>query len=97
MSKLGKSIIKGLEQAVGHARGEVEALEHEIRVPAAVDVKAIRTRAGMTQHEFATFYGFKLSALQAWEQRRRRPNLSARILLRVVEREPDAVRRALTA
>ncbi len=93
MSAVGKSISK----AVGHARGQVEAIEHTVRVPAEVDVKAIRARAGLTQRKFATFYGFKLSALQAWEQQRRRPDLSARILLRVVEQEPDAVRRALTA
>ena len=71
MSTVGNSI---LEQAVGHAPGQVEAIEHTIRVPAEVDVKAIRTRSGMTQREFSIFYGFKLSAVQAWEQHRRQPH-----------------------
>jgi putative transcriptional regulator len=65
-------------------------------VPQDVDVKAIRTRLGLSQAEFAARFGFKLDALQNWEQGRRRPEGAARAFLRVIEREPAAVRRALT-
>ena len=45
---------------------------------------------------FARKYGFALSAVRDWEQGRRRPDRSARILLKIVEREPEAgVTRAL--
>jgi putative transcriptional regulator len=60
-----------------------------------VDVVAIRTRLGLSQGEFAARFGFKLDALQNWEQDRRRPDGAARALLRVIEREPEAVLRAL--
>jgi putative transcriptional regulator len=33
--------------------------------------------------------------VQDWEQHRRTPDRTARILLKVIEREPDAITRAL--
>lgn len=67
-----------------------------IRVPAEVDVKAIRRRMGLTQAAFAARFGFTLSAVREWEQWRRRPESSARVLLKIIEREPEAVDRALS-
>ena len=61
-----------------------------------VDVKKICTRLGLSQESFAQTYGFALSAVRDWEQGRRRPERSARILLKIVEKEPEAVTRALT-
>lgn len=63
--------------------------------PADVDVKAIRAREGLSQDAFAAKYGFALSTLRQWEQGRRRPEASARILLKVIERSPEAVQEAL--
>ena len=68
---------------------------HEVEVPAEIDVRVIRQRLGLTQAEFASRYGFALTALRDWEQGRRRPERSARVLLRAIEREPEAVERAL--
>ena len=58
-------------------------------------VEAIRGRLGLTQKEFARMFGVSVDTLQGWEQRRRRPRGPALALLRVIDREPDAVRRAL--
>jgi putative transcriptional regulator len=60
-----------------------------------VNVKRIRQRLGLSQEAFAQTYGFALSAVRDWEQGRRKPERSARILLRIVEKEPEAVTRAL--
>lgn len=65
--------------------------------PADIDVKAIRLREGLSQDAFAAKYGFAASTLRQWEQGRRRPEASARILLKVIERHPEAVRDALAA
>nr|WP_274709344.1 helix-turn-helix domain-containing protein [Nitratireductor luteus] len=59
-----------------------------------VDVKAIRKASGMTQEAFASTYGFTLGALRDWEQGRKRPERTARILLRVIVHAPDTVARA---
>ena len=60
-----------------------------------VDVVTIRKQLGLSQAEFAERFGFKLDAVQNWEQGRRRPEGAARAFLRVIEREPAAVQRAL--
>ncbi len=46
---------------------------------------------------FAGRFGFTVAAVRNWEQGRRRTDLAARALLMVIEREPDAVHRALAA
>jgi putative transcriptional regulator len=93
MSQAGRSIIKGARQALDYAQGSREGFV--AHVPTAVDVAAIRNRLGLSQAEFAARFGFKLDAVQNWEQGRRRPEGAARALLRVIEREPEAVQRAL--
>lgn len=93
MSKSGQSIIRGAREALGYARGAREGFV--AHVPEAIDVAAIRARLGLSQAEFAARFGFKLDAVQNWEQGRRRPDGAARAFLRVIEREPDAVQRAL--
>jgi len=62
-----------------------------------VDVKAIRHKTGMSQEEFARTFSLNISALRDWEQQRRMPRGPARALLRIIDREPAAARRALQA
>jgi len=66
-----------------------------VEIPETVDVAALRARLSLSQAAFARTFGLDLAAVQAWEQRRRRPDRSARILLAVIAHEPAAVLRAL--
>ena len=87
-------IMEGLNEVVEIVEGRAEpARIHS--APADVDVKAIRAREGLSQDAFAAKYGFAASTLRQWEQGRRRPEASARILLKVIERHPEAVQDAL--
>jgi len=61
------------------------------------NVKGIRERLGLTQARFAALMGVSSRTLQNWEQGRREPEGPAKALLRVVEREPQAVLHALHA
>jgi putative transcriptional regulator len=61
------------------------------------DVRAIREHTGLSQSAFAALLGVSVRTLQDWEQGRRIPSGAALSLLRVAEREPDAVQRALVA
>ena len=70
-------------------KGEIARLE---RVPL---VRNIRLKLGMTQKEFARTYQLSLSVLRDWEQQRYQPDQAARTLLRVIERSPETVKRAL--
>ncbi len=93
MSKAGQSILRGARQALAYAQGEREGFM--AHVPETLDVKAIRSRLGLTQADFAARFGFDVRAVENWEQGRRQPERPARAFLRVIEREPEAVLRAL--
>src|SRR5215203_5514706 len=98
MTKPAFSKIKaGLEDAKAYLEGSADAKSFAVHVPSRVNVKKIRTRLGLSQESFAQTYGFALSAVRDWEQGRREPERSARILLKVVEKEPEAVTRALAS
>ncbi len=96
MTKRAYDKIKaGLDDARAYLDGTADKRRYRVHVPEHIDVRKIRTRLGLSQEGFAKTYGFALSAVRDWEQGRRRPERSARILLKVVEREPAAVTRAL--
>ena len=61
----------------------------------AADVRAIREKFGMTQQQFADFLMISVRTLQKWEQGERDPDGASHTLLRVMEKEPEAVKRAL--
>lgn len=61
------------------------------------DAKAIRERLGLSQSRFAAIIGVSVRTLQNWEQGRREPEGPAKALLRVVDRDPQAVIQALHA
>jgi putative transcriptional regulator len=88
-------IMQGIEEAGAYLDGTADKRRYRVHVPEKVDVRKIRIRLGLTQETFAATYGFALSAVRDWEQGRRRPERSARILLKIVEKEPEAVSRAL--
>ena len=62
---------------------------------APADVKAIRTKLGKSQSEFALMIGVSVATLRNWEQGRRTPEGPALALLRVVSAAPRTVTRAL--
>jgi putative transcriptional regulator len=62
-----------------------------------VDVRAIRRATGMTQAEFAGTYAFSMRTLQEWERGAKKPSGPARVLLRVIKADPEALRKILAA
>jgi len=96
MSKRAFEKIKaGLDDAKAYLDDGADKGGYRTHVPDTVDVARIRAQLGLSQEEFAQTYGFALSAVRDWEQGRRQPERSARILLKIVETEPEAVIRAL--
>jgi putative transcriptional regulator len=61
-----------------------------------VDIRRIRESQNLSQPEFAILYGLELDTLRNWEQGRNVPDRSTRVLLKVIERCPEAVLEALT-
>jgi putative transcriptional regulator len=95
MSKLGKRLINAAKSAQAIAKGEADPKTYRVHVPAQLDVRAIRTKFKMSQNAFAARFGILPSTLRDWEQNRRHPDGAARVLLMVIDKEPDAVTRAL--
>ncbi|MEP7012330.1 MAG: helix-turn-helix domain-containing protein [Acidobacteriota bacterium] len=96
-TKLGESIRRGLEEAIAYAEGTADARGYGVHIPESIDVKAIRTKIGMTQEEFAARFGFSINTLRHWEQGRRVPEGPTRAYLLVIDRDPRAVQKALRA
>jgi putative transcriptional regulator len=94
MSAAGSKILR----SVRSLRAAIEDGEPlTVHVPDHVEVRALRQRLGMSQARFAASFGFDVRTLQNWEQGHRHPEGATRAYLKVIEREPEAVRRALTA
>jgi putative transcriptional regulator len=89
------SIRRGLEEAVAYAEGTGDKGRYKIHVPVKLDIRAIRRRLKMTQQQFATRFGFNITTLRHWEQGRRAPLGSARAYFLVIDRDPEAVQKAL--
>ena len=60
----------------------------EIKTP---DVRLIRQRYGLSQTRFAALMGISVATLRNWEQGRRKPEGSARVLIEVIAKHPEAV------
>jgi putative transcriptional regulator len=88
-----ENLVESIRQAGRIRRGEAKL--SRVTEFKAVDVKAVRTKLGKSQSEFARMIGVSVSTLQNWEQGRRRPEGPARALLRVAAANPEAVAAAL--
>jgi putative transcriptional regulator len=93
-SKDFDGIVEGLNESIAFVRGDdVRGLK--VHIPAEIDVKAIRSKLGLSQAEFADRHGFSPARVRDWEQGRRMPDAGARAFLKVIAAEPEVVERVL--
>lgn len=88
---VGARIIEGLEQSIAWARGVNADVRVTLGRTPEVDVRAVRTKMGLSQAQFATKFGFPPATLRNWEQGRSRPDAPTRVLLAVIAKHPEAV------
>ena len=93
--EIAKQIAADPDTAPVFSARELGRAKRVVPPPAAEDVRAIRRRLGLTQSQFAARYGFSVETIRNYEQGHRRPAGPARVLLKVIASEPDAVTRAL--
>ena len=85
-------LMGSVKEAAAIMRGEAEPSRvFEIVAP---DAAAIRSREKASQSEFAAMLGISVRTLQNWEQGRFTPDGPARVLLHVMDTNPEAVRAA---
>jgi len=94
-SRVARDIVAGLKEAVAFAGGETSLAVRIVSVPESLDVKAIRSKLGLSQSIFAAQFGFSLRTVQDWEQCRSQPDSAVRAYLTVIDRNPAAVQAAL--
>jgi len=97
MSKLGDELVRSMAQALAHAQGKrTGARVHKFAI-GPEEIQKARKSLGLSQDEFASAFGVSASTLRKWEQGQRAPTGAAKTLLKIIEREPKAVIRALSA
>jgi putative transcriptional regulator len=94
---LVERLLESMKELQAHLRGEIKLNETVYYVPPETDVRALRETLGLSQSAFAALFGFNVRSLQDWEQGRRRPEIPIRAYLAVIQRDPQAVIRALRA
>jgi putative transcriptional regulator len=94
-SRGGKRLIAAMKEVVAHAEGKVALPIRYTDAPGDVDVRAIRSKLGLSQTEFSKRYSISSRSLQEWEQGRRKPEGAVRAYLTVIARSPRAVQTAL--
>ena len=94
-TKLGREVEEALGEVLAHVRGETGLVCRIVDDPSAERIRALRARLKLSRRKFAEKFGLDVRAIQDWEQGRRVPDKAARVLLTVIENDPDAVERAL--
>ena len=96
-TKLGMELEQGAREILAHVKGDVRLPTRRIVLPGEVNVKRIRTKAGMSQAEFARMFCINPRTLQEWEQGRRKPDATTRAYLAVIAKNREAVLDALAS
>jgi putative transcriptional regulator len=96
-TKFGLELEQSGKEILAHVKGEVTLPVRRIVLPGDIDVKRIRTSAGMSQAEFARAFCINPRTLQEWEQGRRKPDATTRAYLAVIAKNRGAVLEALAS
>lgn len=84
---IGQEILDGLREIKAHKEGRVDLRKRTLQPPPLAH--EIRAELQLSQTAFAGFMGVSLRTLQDWEQGRRQPAGSARMLLRIAQQHPE--------
>ncbi|MBI4962656.1 MAG: helix-turn-helix domain-containing protein [Desulfomonile tiedjei] len=88
--ELFDELVESVREGMAIRRGHTEPSRVFV-VEKKTDVKAVRSKLGVSQNEFAELLGISRRTLENWEQGRRTPKGPAKVLLKVAEAHPEAV------
>lgn len=89
--ELFDELMLGVEEMKAHKAGK--KTKARVHVPDEINVAIIRKKLKMTQHEFCLTFAFPERTLKSWESGERTPEGAARVLLKMISRDPQAVLR----
>lgn len=93
---IGREIEAGLREAIAWTKGEIELPVRIVETMPAARVKEIRKSVAKSAKEFERRFGVPARTLEGWEQGRR-VDVAAAVLLTVIQKDPEAVEKALAA
>ena len=85
-----------LKEAVDITKGKVAPKTAYIMVTP-MSIKSIRRKVKMSQAVFARSFHLSLDTLKGWEQGKRTPDAAASNYLRLIQADPDFVRKTIAA
>jgi putative transcriptional regulator len=97
MSRVGEDLVEAFAEMAAYMRGEASVESYELPAEnlTADRIRAIRRALATSTKAFEAEFRIPARTIEAYEQGRRKPDAATSVLLRVLEKEPDAVRRAL--
>lgn len=84
---IGQEILDGLREIKAHKAGTIDLRKRTLQPVASAS--EIRAKLQISQAAFAGLMGVSVRTLQDWEQGRRQPAGSARMLLRIAQQHPE--------
>ena len=96
-TKLGMALEQSAGEILAHVKGDAKLPTRRVVLPDEINVKLIRTRARMSQAQFARAFCINPRTLQEWEQGRRKPDATTRAYLAVIAKNREAVLDALAS
>ena len=94
-TEFGADLIEGLKEIAAWKRGEVSLEVRRVEPMPASRVRQIRKSVAKSAREFERQVHISARTLEGWEQGRA-VDATARVLLTVIEKNPEAVERGLT-
>ncbi len=89
MSRFGEELVQSALEAVEISKGRAKSAKKiDIEL---IDVAQLRKKMNLSQSAFASKFGLSASSIKDWEQGRRYPDATARILLKVIAISPKTV------
>jgi putative transcriptional regulator len=93
-TEFGRDLIESLGEVRDHLAGKIALPTRVVETMPPARVRQIRKSVAKTAKEFERRFGVPARTLEGWEQGRN-VDAAARVLLTVIEKNPDAVAEAL--
>jgi putative transcriptional regulator len=91
---LGLELEAAMKEVAAHRQGKIVLAGRVIEPMTAGRIKEIRKKVARSPREFERRFGVPARTIEGWEQNKK-VDVAARVLLKVIENDPEAVERAL--
>ncbi len=89
-TEFGLGLEEALREALAWKRGEIALEARNVDPMPPARIKAIRKKVARSTNAFEKRFGIPAATVNNWEQGRRTPDPAARLLLAIIDRDPEA-------